>query len=86
MLVEMLEDLGKVNNPEGTIASLKHEIETLQQKHASEMMDIRKNVCTILKDIQGSIVEEREKLIDETRSACEVEALRRIEEAKSKQW
>ncbi|XP_044751048.1 protein kinase C-binding protein 1-like isoform X2 [Coccinella septempunctata] len=86
MLVEMLEDLGKVNNPEATIASLKHEIETLQQKHAAEMMDIRKNVCTILKDIQGSIVEERERLIDETRSACEIEALRRIEEAKSKQW
>ncbi|XP_045471324.1 protein kinase C-binding protein 1 isoform X2 [Harmonia axyridis] len=86
MLIEMLEDLGKTNNTEATIASLKHEIETLQQRHAAEMMDIRKNVCTILKDIQGSIVEERERLIDETRSACEIEALRRIEEAKSKQW
>ncbi|KAK9879448.1 hypothetical protein WA026_006518 [Henosepilachna vigintioctopunctata] len=86
MLIEMLEDLGKANNPEATISTLKHEIETLQHKHAVEMMDIRKNVCTILKDIQGSIAEERERIIDETRSACELEALRRIEEAKSKQW
>ncbi|KAL3280861.1 hypothetical protein HHI36_004089 [Cryptolaemus montrouzieri] len=86
MLIEMLDDLGKSNNPEATISSLRHEIESLHHRHAAEMMDIRKNVCTILKDIQGSIAEEREKLIDETRSACELEALRRIEEAKSKQW
>ena len=86
MLTETLEDLGKCDNPEAAIASLKLEVETLKHKHSIELSEIEKNMCTILKDIQRSIVEGRERIIEETRAACEMDAIKRVEEAKSKQW
>ncbi|XP_050306700.1 protein kinase C-binding protein 1 isoform X2 [Anthonomus grandis grandis] len=86
MLIETLEDLGKSNNHEATIANLKLEIESLKHQHSIEISEIEKNTCTVLKDLQKSIVEDRERVIDETRAACEAETVRRVEEAKSKQW
>ncbi|KAJ8980077.1 hypothetical protein NQ317_009433 [Molorchus minor] len=86
MLIETLEDLGKTSNPEAKIISLQLEIDSLKHRHNLELQEIRKNVCTILKDIQKSIIEDREKIIDETRAACEAETIKRIELAKSKQW
>lgn len=86
MLIETLEDLGKTSNPEATIANLKLEIETLRHRHAIELSEIEKNMCLILKDVQRSIVEDRDRLIEQTRAVCETEAIKRIEEAKSKQW
>lgn len=86
MLIETLEDLGKSDNSEATIANLKLEIETLKHKHSIEISEIEKNMCTVLKDIQRSIIEDREKIIEETRAVCEVEAIKRVEDAKSKQW
>ena len=50
------------------------------------MLELRKNISSILKDVQKSIVEEKAKIVDETRAACEAERLRCVEEAKSKQW
>ncbi|XP_057668394.1 uncharacterized protein LOC130901213 isoform X1 [Diorhabda carinulata] len=86
MLIESLGDLAKTNNPEATILSLKLEIETIKHRHSVEMAEIRKNMCSILKDVQRSIIEERTKIIDETRASCEAETIRRVEAAKSKQW
>lgn len=86
MLIETLEDIGKTTTPEAKITSLQLEIESLKHTHNLEMAEMRKNVCTILKDIQRSIVEERDKIVDETRAACENETIRRVELAKSKQW
>lgn len=86
MLIETLEDLGKSANPEAKIISLQSELEAVKHRHNLELAEIRKNICTILKDIQKSILEERERVIDETRAACEIEAIKRIEVAKSKQW
>lgn len=86
MLIETLEDLGKSSTPEAKIASLQMEIEALKHRHNVEMSEIRKNVCTILRDIQKSIIEDRERIVDETRAACESETIKRVELAKSKQW
>ncbi|XP_018570944.1 protein kinase C-binding protein 1 isoform X2 [Anoplophora glabripennis] len=86
MLIETLEDLGKSATPEAKITSLQMEIEALKHRHSVEMAEIRKNVCTILKDIQKSIIEDRERIIDETRAACEAETIKRVELSKSKQW
>ncbi|XP_076269494.1 zinc finger MYND-type containing 8 isoform X2 [Rhynchophorus ferrugineus] len=86
MLIETLEDFGKANNPEGTIASLKLEIETLKHRHSIELSEIEKNISTVLKDVKRSIEEEKEKIIEQTRIACEAETLKRIDDAKSKQW
>ncbi|XP_060518112.1 MYND-type zinc finger-containing chromatin reader Zmynd8 [Cylas formicarius] len=86
MLIETLNDLGKSNNPDATITGLKLEIESLKHKHSIELSEIEKNMCTILKDIQKSIVDDRERIIQETREACEAETVKRIEDAKSKQW
>lgn len=86
MLIETLEDIGKTDCSEAIVANLQREIETLKHKHEMEIVEIRKNVCTVLKDIQKCVLEEREKIVDQTRAACEAEALKRIEEAKSKQW
>lgn len=86
MLIETIEDLGKSTTPEAKITSLQMEIEALKHRHDVEMSEFRKNVCTILKDIQKSIVEDRERIIDETRAACEAETIKRVELAKSKQW
>ncbi|KAL1490328.1 hypothetical protein ABEB36_013042 [Hypothenemus hampei] len=86
LLVETLEDLSKCDNPEATISSLKLEIETLKHKHRIELSEVEKNVSTMLKDIQKSIVDDRERIIQETRAACESETIKRVEEAKSKQW
>ncbi|KAJ8933728.1 hypothetical protein NQ314_013858 [Rhamnusium bicolor] len=71
MLIETLEDLGKSANPEATITNLQMEIESLKHRHT---------------DIQKSIVEDRERIIDETRAVCEAESIKRVELAKSKQW
>lgn len=87
MLVETLTDLSADSQDvQATIASLKLEIETLKHKHSIEMLEVKKNICSILKDMQKNIVEERERAIDETKSKCEAEAIKRVEEAKSKQW
>lgn len=86
MIIETLHDLGTSENPEATIASLKLENEVLKYRHNEELMEIKKNINTILKDIQKSIHEEREKLIDDTRMACEQETIKRVQEAKLKQW
>ncbi|KAJ8939929.1 hypothetical protein NQ318_007857 [Aromia moschata] len=86
MLIETLEELGKSSNPEAKVVSLELEIEALKHAHNVEMSEMRKNICTILKDIQKSILEDREKIIDETRAQCEAETIKRVELAKSKQW
>nr|CAI5841505.1 unnamed protein product [Callosobruchus analis] len=86
MLIETLEDLGKCQNPEARIASLQLEMEALKHKHSLELSEMRNNICTILKDIQKSLAEDRDRIIDETRAACEAETIKRVELAKSKQW
>lgn len=86
MLVETINDLGTMGNTEATITNLRLENEKLRHKHAEEILEIKKNVNSILRDIQKSIIDERERVIEETRSACETETIKRIEEAKSKQW
>ncbi|KYB27503.1 MYND-type zinc finger-containing chromatin reader ZMYND8 isoform X1 [Tribolium castaneum] len=86
LLVETIGDLGKSNNPEATISTLKYEIEELNHKHSIELSEIRRNVSIVLKDIQKSVVEERERIINETKANCEMEMMKRVEEAKSKQW
>ncbi|RZC32983.1 protein kinase C-binding protein 1, partial [Asbolus verrucosus] len=86
LLVEAINDLGKSNNPEAAISSLKYEIEELNHKHGIELAEIRRNVSIVLKDIQKCVVEERERIINETKANCEIEMMKRVEEAKSKQW
>lgn len=86
MLIETLKDLGKSNNTEASIVSLKQEIEALKHKHHIEISEIEKNMTTVLKDIQRTVIEERERVIEETRAACEAEAIKRVEETKLKQW
>lgn len=86
MLIETIEDLSKTDDAEATILKLKLEIETLKHKHEVEMAEMQRNISTILKDIQTSIVEERNRVIEQVRAASEAEAQRRVEEAKSKQW
>lgn len=86
LLKETLSDMSNVGNSEAKIKSLELEIEILKNKHNEELLEFRKNISTILKDIQKSIQEEKNKIVDETRSKCEAERLRSVEEAKSKQW
>ncbi|XP_044268661.1 protein kinase C-binding protein 1 isoform X2 [Tribolium madens] len=86
LLVETISDIGKSSNPEATISTLKYEIEELNHKHSIELSEIRRNVSIVLKDIQKSVVEERERIINETKANCEMEMMKRVEEAKSKQW
>lgn len=84
--METLNDLGTSENAEAVITTLRLENERLRQKHADDILEIKKNVNAILRDIQKSIIDERERVIEETRTLCDLEAIRRIEEAKSKQW
>lgn len=86
MLVETLQEIAGPDNAEATIANLKLENETLRHRHKEEIMEIKKNINSILKDIQKSILEERARLMDETRAACEQESLKRVQDAKLKQW
>lgn len=87
MLIETLEDLGKGgSNHEMRIASLQMEIEALKHKHNVEIQEIKKNMGTLLKDIQRSIEENRERLLAEARTNWEAETIKRVELAKSKQW
>lgn len=87
MLTETLHDLSKnFGDNTATIATLKTEIEQLKHKHSLEIIEIKKNVYSILKDIQKNIVEEQKKIVEETRASCEAETAKRIQEAKSKQW
>lgn len=86
MLIETLEDLGRSANPEAKIISLQLEIEALKYRHNIEMQEIKKNMGTLLKDIQRSIEENRERMISDARSAWETETIKRVELAKSKQW
>lgn len=86
MLVETLDDLSKTEETEATVVKLKLEIEALKHKHEVEMAEMQRNITTILKDIQTSIVEERNRVIEQVRATSEAEAQRRVEEAKSKQW
>lgn len=86
LLIETIENLGADNSPEARITSLRMEIENLKHKHEIEMLEIRKNVTVITEDIQRGIAEERERLITQTRAECELETIKRVAEAKSKQW
>lgn len=86
MLIELLQDMGNSQIPEAEITRLKLENEELKHRHAEEILEIKKNVSTVLKDIQKSMLEEQQRLIEETRTMCEAETLKRVEDAKSKQW
>ncbi|XP_066159158.1 MYND-type zinc finger-containing chromatin reader Zmynd8 isoform X9 [Euwallacea fornicatus] len=86
MLIETFEDLSKADNPDATIVNLKLEIESLKYKHSIEISEIERNLTTALKDIQRTILEDRERIVEETRTACEAETIKKVEEAKSKQW
>ncbi|KAK5646696.1 hypothetical protein RI129_005160 [Pyrocoelia pectoralis] len=86
MLIELLHEVGTVSNPEAEITRLKLENEELKCKHSEEILEIKKNISSILKDMQKSLTDEKERAIEETRSACELETLKRVEDAKSKQW
>lgn len=87
MLTETLHDLSSnFDCNAAAVAILKAEIEKLKHKHALEVIEIKKNVYSVLKDIQKSITEEQKKIIEDTRAACEIETIRRVQAAKSKQW
>ncbi|KAB0797523.1 hypothetical protein PPYR_08516 [Photinus pyralis] len=86
MLVELLHEAGTVANPEAEITRLKLENEELKHKHSEEILEIKKNISSILKDMQKSLTDEKERTIEETRATCEIETLKRVEDAKSKQW
>ncbi|XP_066256352.1 uncharacterized protein Zmynd8 isoform X6 [Euwallacea similis] len=86
MLIETFEDLSKADNPDATIVNLKLEIESLKYKHSIEISEIERNLTTALKDVQRTILEDRERIVEETRTACEAETIKKVEEAKSKQW
>lgn len=86
MLIELLQEMGQSDNPEADITRLKLENEELKHKHADEIAEIKRNISSVLKDVQKSLIDERSRVIDETRTTCEAECLKRVEEAKSKQW
>lgn len=86
MLIETLEDLGRSANPEAKIINLQLEVEALKYRHNIEIQEVKKNMGTLLKDIQRSIEENRDRIIAEARSAWEAETIKRVEIAKSKQW
>lgn len=68
MLTETLKDVSKdMGYTPATVLLLKQEIEQLKHQHAVEITEIKKNVCTILKDIQQSVAEERKKLAEDTK-------------------
>lgn len=86
MLIETLQEIGTVDNSEAMITNLKLEIETLKHRHSEETLEIKKNINNVLKDLQKSIMEERQRIVDETRANCEAETIQRVKEAKMKQW
>lgn len=87
MLTETLQDIStNFGDNAATVATLKAEIEQLKHKHSLEVLEIKKNVYSILKDIQKSIAEEQKKIVEETKATCEAETIKRVQEAKSKQW
>lgn len=97
MLVELIDDLGKpqpnlltpdgeLTAAEATIIKLRLDNEVMKHKHTEEIVEMKKNINTVLKDVQKSIAEEKERVIQDTRAACEVETIKRVDEAKMKQW
>lgn len=87
MLVETINDLNNpVENNELTILNLKIENERLRYKHEKEITEIKKNVSDLLEDVQKSFKEEKLRIVTDTKAACEADAIRRVQEAKSKQW
>ncbi|KAF5295410.1 hypothetical protein FQA39_LY13071 [Lamprigera yunnana] len=86
MLIELLKEMGNSANPEAEITRLKLENEELKHRHAEEILEIKKNIFSILKDLQRSTSDEKNREIEETRANCEIETVKRVEEAKSKQW
>lgn len=87
MLVETINELSKSpETPEITITNLKLEIEKLKHKHEEELAEIKKNVTNILEDLQKSFKEEKQRIVNETKATCESDAVRRVHEAKSRQW
>lgn len=86
MLIETINDMSTADNPEIALANLRIENERLKSKHQEEIVEIKKNITTILQDIQRSVMEDKLRCINETKAACEVDAIRRVQEAKSKQW
>nr|XP_022900854.1 protein kinase C-binding protein 1 isoform X2 [Onthophagus taurus] len=71
---------------EAEIALLKLELENLKQQHSMEILEMKQNLQTILKEVHRNFTEERQRAVDETRRECELDAQKRIEDAKSKQW
>lgn len=86
MLTELLREMGTSANPEAEIAKLKQEMEELRYRHAEEMLELKRNIHSILRDMQKSFADARGRIVDETRTICEADAVKRVEEAKSKQW
>lgn len=86
LLTETLNDFGKTDSSEATITSLKLEIETLKHDHNIELNEMKKNITTILKDIQKTVIEDREKIMNEMKIKYEQDAVKRVDDAKSKQW
>lgn len=87
LITETLQDMStEFGDNAATVAVLKAEIEQLKHNHSIEILEMKKNVFSILKDTHKSILEDQRKLVEETRATCEAEAVRRVHETKMKTW
>ncbi|CAG9771154.1 unnamed protein product [Ceutorhynchus assimilis] len=90
MFVETLREFAERGSLESLVASQKLELQQMKYQHQVDMMEFEKNVATVLKDVQKSIADDREKMLEEARKQWAIETTRQVEEArkesKSKQW
>ena len=87
-MLELIQEMGVSENRslEETVTSLRLENEQLKHKHSEEILELKKNVHTILQDIKKSIENDKEKNLEDMKKNTESEINKRVEETKQKQW
>lgn len=86
VIEDTLSDMSKSQNAEAKVRLLELELEKLKYTHGKEMAELKHNTDLMLCEMRKSLENEKGRLVAETRKQCELERIRAVEEAKTKQW
>lgn len=86
VIEDTLSDMSKSQNAEAKVRLLELELEKLKYTHEKEMAELKHNTDLMLCEMRKSLENEKGRLVAETRKQCELERIRAVEEAKTKQW
>jgi len=85
-LEELFKDMSHQGSHEAMIKGLQLELEKMQWRHQQEMAEVKHNADLILMEMRGSMEQEKQRAVADTRKTAEIERQKAVSETKKKQW